>query len=665
MTTYMNIGISGLRAAQMGLLTTQHNIANVNTAGFSRQASFQSTGYAINSGDGALGQGVKTETVKRSYSDFLTAQVSVSQSRLSELDTLFKSYSQIDNVLADPQTGLAPTLRDFFASVQQVSANPSQLTARQAMVSSAQTLASRFQLLDGQVASISEQINDRIMGAVEEINALSAGVAELNQSIVIAQSAYGQPANDLLDKRDSLIAELNKLVGVSTSSNLDGSVNVYFGSGQQLVFGNQSALLKAQPQAADAGKMSIALVNRTGSVELPDSLIRGGELGAMIDFRNGALLKTNSALGQLAASIALTMNAQQTLGQDLYGQIDGESGFVGNLFSIPSPRVQANTTNAPTTESVQASYTPLSNADGYFTTALTAETYRLTTTGGIPSVVRLSDNQSVAIQATGPASYRFDGIDIDLSGAPTSGNSFLIKPAGDAAREITVNSNVVADPRLLASAMPVRSAQNVANLGNMSLVLAGVAPGYSATPVSFTVQTNGGGGLELSGLSGAWTATYANGGTVVTGNDEIPLSNAGARLTSLTINGLTFDVQGVAQSGDRFVIERNAAGVQDGRNVAMMADLQTAKTIAGGRASFSSVYSEIVGTVAVQTREAKIRLEAQETLHTQLLVAKDSISGVNLDEEAANLLKFQQAYQASAKALQIGVSLFEQLLAIR
>lgn len=666
MTTYLNIGVSGLRAAQLGLLTTQHNIANVNTAGYSRQATFQATGYSVYTDDGTLGQGVSIQTIRRNYSEFLNAQVSLSQSRLSELNAQYSSFSQIDNVLADPQAGLAPSLRDFFASVQQVAADPSLLASRQAMVSSAQTLAARFQMLDGRLASISEQINSRVVGAVDEINALTSSIADLNQNIVIAQATYGQPANDLLDQRDYLVNELNKLIRVNTSSNYDGSINVFFGSGQQLVVSNQATSLQAQQQAADASKMAVSINYPSGTVELPDSLLQGGELGALIGFRNDALTKAVNGLGQIAASVALTMNAQQALGQDLYGNIAGDTGFVSSLFSVPAPRVQVNSNNVPASESISAAFSPLDNASGSFSTALTAETYRVTTTGGAPTVVRLSDNQPVALQTLGGGNYRFDGIDINLAAAPTAGNSFLIQPGADAARGIAVNASVAADPRLLAAALPVRTAQNVANLGNLNISVARVAPGYTMTPVNFTTQADGLGGLELTGLgAGSWSATYANTASSVTGSGDIPLANSGNALTSLTINGITFDVRGVAQDGDRFTIEGNAAGIQDGRNIALMANLQTAKTMGGGLATFNGSYSSIVAEAGVQTRELKIRLEAQETLHDQIISARDSISGVNLDEEAANLLKYQQAYQASAKALQIGVDLFEQLLAIR
>lgn len=572
MTTYMNIGVSGLRAAQLGLLTTQHNIANANTPGYSRQGALQATGFAVNSGDGALGQGVKIETIKRNYSDFLTAQYTQSQSRLSELETQYANLSQMDNLLADQEAGLSPALRDFFASVQQVASSPSLIPARQAMIASAQTLASRFQLLDGRFESLATQANGRISSAVSSINALTTSIGELNQNIVLAQSAYGQPANDLLDQRDSLVNELNKLVGVSTSDNRDGTINVFFGSGQQLVVGAQVATLVAQEKAADSSKMGVAIQYPGGNLELADSFLTGGELGALVAFRNGALENARSALSDIAEGVAQAMNNQQAVGMDLNGRIAGEPGFESQLFTIPA-------TSIP----------------------------------------------------------------------------------GNAARDIRVNPFVVDDPRLIAAASPVRTSQAVTNTGTLKLELSGVTAPYSSATVNLTVNA----AQQLTGFAGDWTATYSSGAPASGTGGGIALDNGSGALRELTVNGMRFTVTGVGNTGDAMTIERNAGGVQDGRNAALMAGLQTEKIMYGGTATFNASYAAIVADTGIVTRETKIRLDAQSTLHYQIEGARDTISGVNLDEEAANLLKFQQAYQASAKALQIGVDLFEQLLSIR
>ena len=661
MTTYSNISLSGLRVAQMGLQTTQHNIANANTTGYSRQAIFQATSYAIHTGDGALGQGVGLQTIKRNYSDFLTNQANQSQTRLSELDALYTNYSQIDNMLADPDVGLASSMKDYFSAVQKVAGDPSLPAARQAMLASAQTLAARFQLLDGRFSDLATQVNGRIESAVDEVNALTGDIAKLNQSIVIAQAAYDQPANDLLDQRDALVSQLNKLVQVNSTQNSDGSINVSFGNGQQLVVGAQAMQLVAQTQAADASKVGLALSYPAGVVELPDRVIQGGELGGLMTFRNDALTKAVNGLGLVAASMAQTMNAQQAQGQDLYGQISGDPGFQSNIFSLSSPVYQANYKNAGDGE-LSVSYLPLSNSSGSFTSDLKAENYRVTYNAGAPTITRLSDNSLVTPVVSG-ASYQFDGIQFQLSaGTPVDGDSFLLKPVANAAKDLKVNASMAADSSLLAAAAPMRTAQTASNLGSLKLSVASVQPGYSITnlPLSLNADVFG----QLAGYTGSWTATYDDGstaGVAASGTNEVPLTNGSNPLSSLTINGVTYKVSGTAQTGDTFTIEKNVKGIQDGRNIALMAGLQTAKAISG-EATFNSSYAGIVADSGIRTKELKINLDAQQTLNDQITASRESVSGVNLDEEAANLMKYQQAYQASAKALQIGLDLFKKLM---
>lgn len=662
MTTYLNIGITGLRAAQIGLATTQHNIANVNTVGFSRQEIFQSTGFAMNTDEGSLGQGVKVETVKRNYNQFLVSQANQSQAKLSELQTQYANLSQIDNLLADPTAGLAPTLRDFFSGVQQVAADPSLVSARQAMVASAQTLSSRFQVIDDRLQALSGQANQQITAAVSKINALSANIADLNQRVVIAQSAYEQPPNDLLDKRDYLLNELNKLIRVDSSKQYDGTVDVYLGTGHRLVGGDKASELFAVPKSSDGGKIVVALGVGTDTLEMPDDLMKGGELGAILGFRNGMLDQATKVLGQVAASVALTVNAQQALGQNLYGQKTGEGDFVDRIFDISPPEVRGNSNNTGTGR-LTASYLPPTFDQGKLTTELTGDSYEVRVTATGVDILRQPNGQSITPVLVG-SSYRFEGLEFQISAGASVGDSFRINSVGEAAGSIKVNAALAGDPRLLAAAAPVRTAQGNSNQGTMKIELAHVAPGYAVNNISFAVSPAG----ELTGFAGNWSATYADGITVpVTGTStgDIPSVNGTSPLRSLEIDGVTFSVSGTAAANDTFAIQRNTGGVQDGRNILRMADLQTQKTMSGGLETFNTAYSAMVADAGIQTREVKVRFEAQQTFHNQIEAARDSASGVNLDEEAANLLKYQQAYSASAKALQIGVDLFERLLAIR
>ncbi|UCV08876.1 flagellar hook-associated protein FlgK [Dechloromonas denitrificans] len=681
-----SIGVSGIAAAQMALLATEHNVVNASTPGYSRQTTVQATNVAVNTGAGAIGQGVHVQTVKRMYDSYLTQQVNSAQTQVSELDTYYSQIKQIDDMLADPNAGLSPALQSFFSGVQSVASNPSLISARQSMISSAQTLAERFHSLDTRLVDLSEQVNDRIVGAVAEVNVYAAQIADVNQRIIISESAYGQPANDLLDQRDQLVAELNKLVKVTTSTNSNGSYNVYIGTGQQLVVGTQITEMAAMPSSADPSKVVVGLKTAGGTQELPESLINGGELGGLIAFRSDSLQPVANELGRVAASLALTFNAQNSLGQDLLGNIAGNTGFVGDLFKIPTPTILPSTKNigsgvlSATLEAPTAPTPP--NYSGNFSTNLTNSNYQVKFgAAGTYTITRMTDNQPVVLTATppatpgvGPGTVSFDGVSLNISAVGTNGDSFVIKPTAEVGRNIEIDSRVVADPRLVAAAAPVTVTQVTTNTGAMTVSQGVVGVGYdvSGLPVTLTAATATAPatGKALVGIAGAWTAVYSNGTTASGTGGEINLANGTATLSKLSFSGMSFDINGSPAIGDQFSVQTNknpvtgVVGVQDGRNAVLFAKLQTQNTVAGGTATFQSAYSRLVADNGIRTREAKIQLDAQGAVLDQAQTTRDGLSGVNLDEEAANMLKFQQAYMASSKILEIGSKLFDTILAL-
>lgn len=663
-TGIFSIGVSGLSAAQLGLLATEHNVVNANTPGYTRQATVQATNVAINTGAGAIGQGVHVQTIKRMYDQFLTGQVNSAQSQVSELDSYYAQISQIDTMLADPEAGLSPALQDFFAGVQQVASNPSLLPARQSMIASAQTLATRFHSIDTRLSELKVQVNERITNAVTEINAYAAQIADINQRIVVAEAGYGQPANDLLDQRDLLVSELGKLIKVSTSTNTDGSYNVYIGSGQQLVVGAQSMELTAVASTSDPSRIVVGLKTAGGSQEFPESLITGGELGGLVEFRSDSLDLVVNELGRVAASLALTFNAQHELGQDLQGRIAGDAGFVGEFFTISDPKVIAhayNTGSASLTASFMAPVAPSApDFSGNFYTELTTSDYRVQFgAAGAYSITRLNDNQVVA-SGSGTGTVTFDGVSLNISTVGANGDKFVIQPTSEIARNIGIETRIVADPRLVAAAAPVRVSPVVTNTGSMTLSQGIVGVGYAApaSPLTLTATAT-----TLNGVGGTWTAVYSNGSTS-TSTGNIPLTSGTETLSKVVFSGMSFDVNGTPATGDQFVIQRNTSGVQDGRNAVLFAKLQTQNTVSDGTATFQSAYARLVADNGIRTREAKVQLDAQSAIRDQAVATRESLSGVNLDEEAANMLKYQQAYQAASKILEIGNKLFDTILSL-
>ncbi len=665
-----SIGVSGLNAAQLGLLATDHNIVNANTPGYTRQRTVQATNTAINTGAGSIGMGVHVQTIERLYSSYLTQQVDTAQTKVSQLDAFYNQIKQIDNMLADSSAGLSPALQDFFSGVQQVAANPSLLPARQALISSAQTLAERFHAMDSRLAEIKNEVNGRITDAVTEINGYATLIADLNQRIIISEAGTGQPANDLLDQRDLLVSELNQLIKVSTSTNSDGSFNVFIGSGQQLVVGTTVQQLTATPSAADATKIVVGLKLPTGSLEMPESLINGGELGGLIAFRANSLDAVDNELGRMAASLSLTFNAQLGLGQDLQGRIAGDSGFVGELFSISTATSLMLTPNTKNTGSGSLSATfsaPVApqppDYTGNFYTDQMASDYQIAfgPAAGDYTVTRLSDNAQVA-SGSGTGTISFDGIDLNITAVGNNGDKFVLKPYADAAQMLTVNERIAADPRLIAAAGPVAVTPDIANTGSLKISQGVVGVGYTAPAAAVTLNATP---TALQGVPGTWTAIYSD-GSQVSGTGDIALASGSAKLTGFNYDDMYFTIAGTppASGSDSFVIDRNTGGVQDGRNAILLANLQTQSTMDGGTATFQAAYGKLVADNGIRTREAKVQLDAQTVVLQQAQATRESLSGVNLDEEAANMLKYQRAYQAASKILEIGNKLFDTLLSL-
>jgi len=664
------IGISGLNAAQLGLLATDHNITNANTPGYTRQRTVQATNIALGTGAGWIGQGVHVQTIERLYSSYLTQQVNTAQSKVSQLDAFYSQITQIDNLLADSSAGLSPAMQDFFAGVQQVSANPSLLPARQAMISSAQMLSERFHNIETRLTEIRSEINGRITDTVTQINSYSNLVADLNQRIVLAESSTGQPANDLRDQRDLLVGQMNQLIKVTTVTNSDGSLNVFFGSGQQLVMANTAFQLTAVPSRADPSKLAVGLKLANGaSLEMPESLITGGQLGGLIDFRSNSLDRVENEIGRLAASLSLTFNAQFGLGQDLLGRAAGDPEFIGDLFSITPATALTIWSNAGNTGSGSLSATfapPTAPAPpdfaGNFSTQLQASDYQIAFgPGGDYTVTRLSDNRQVA-SGNGAGAVSFDGINLNIAAIGNAGDRFVLKPFAEAAQSITVDARIAADPRLVAAAAPVGVTPDIANTGSFKIGQGVVGVGYTPPAAPLTLQLTQ---TALQGVPGAWTAIYAD-GSQVSGTGDIPLGAGSTALTGFSYDNMYFSVAGTppASGADRFVIDRNGAGVQDGRNATLLANLQIQNTMDGGTATYQAAYGKLVADNGIRTREAKVQLDAQSVVLQQAQANRESLSGVNLDEEAANMLRYQLAYQASAKIIEIGSKLFDTLLSL-
>ena len=711
-------GISGLRVSQRALATTGHNIANAETPGYSRQRVELVPRPGQPSGAGFIGKGVEASTVERVYDAFITGQVRAATTDVAHAEQLHELSKQIDNLMASPQTGLAPMLDSFFSSLHELADDPASIPVRQVVLGEAEALVQRFHTLDRQLGQLDQRINEQVVQNVDEINVLTAKIAELNQIIPVARgAASGQPPNDLLDQRDELIRQLSERIGIQTFEQDGNFINVTTNGGQALVIGTTTARLDVVANSFNPTRNEVAYTV-SGTTQIISDRISGGSLAGALDFRRQMLDEAQNSLGRIAVGLASTMNAQHRSGMDLNGAPGGD--FFNPIDTL-APRVlpDANNTGAPPATI---------NVDVSNVSMLEVSDYRLDRNGASYTLTRLSDNNVVTLSAfpTGPETV--DGVSLDLSaGVIADGDSFLIQPTRFAAEQIAV---ALSDTRAIAAAAPIRSNASLSNTGGAEISSGAVNSVNNTlaisftTPAAFDVQdaTTGaalatglayvpGAPISFNGLtfdiSGAPAAgdvfniastvssdDPANTGTgmisATTGaapdpdltdpvtitfdNPPTTFTVAGATTGSPTVavpytsgspisfNGWTVDISGTPDAGDSFTVVPNANGVGDNRNGLLLASLQTVNTLGNGSATYGEAYGQLVSRVGSQTQQAAVNRGAQEVILNQAIDARETVSGVNLDEEAANLLRFQQAYQASAKVIAVADEIFESLL---
>ena len=642
------IGVSGLNAAQAGLLVTSHNITNANREGYHKQEALTTTQVPLQTGSGFFGQGVLVETVRRAYSQFLDNALMQAETQAAYLDTYNAQITQIDNMLADPTAGLSPTLQAFFSGVQDVASNPSSVPSRQQLLSLTQGLVARFQSFDSRLSDMRTAVNRQVSDVTGEINTLAGEIANVNDQIVRMQADPSKPPNDLLDQRDALLSELNKLVRVSTVGLSDGSINVFIGNGQSLILGTQAFELDAGPSAENPQEYGIFYVSGSNRIPLSSSSLQGGTLGALFDFRSQSLDAAQNQLGLVATVLAQTFNDQHELGMDLEGNL-GQA-----FFEVPQANAVGNQSN--TGSAVLA----VANVD---VGALTGSDYRVQFASGAWTVTRLSDNTQSTF-ATLPQTV--DGVQISIaSGTAAAGDSFLVQPTRNGARDI---AGLISDTSKIAAAAPIRTGADIDNTGKATISPgvvvdtgnAAFATAGALTPpvlVRFTSAT----AYSIYDNTNPASPTLIQGGIAYD-----PLAQNDVFPTSTSVDyGYRVALTGVAAAGDEFTVGYNTSGVADNRNALLLAGLQTVNTVGNGTANYQSAYTQLVSQVGNRTRQIQVQSQAQDALVTQAREAQQSLSGVNLDEEAANLIRFQQAYQASGKVLQIANSLFASILELQ
>lgn len=619
-TSLTQLALSGINASQVGLNTTGQNIANAQTPGFSRQSVIQVAAEPTFSGSGYLGTGASVQGVRRSYSTLLAVQANNAASESARAASYADGLNQINNIIGSPDRSASVALSSFFTAVQQVTTNPADAASRQSMLASAQTLAQRFRDLDGSLAEQRNQVNDRITVALDDINSQARQIASLNNRIA-GETADGRMPNDLLDQRDVLLNSINKLMRTSSVAQADGTVSVYLSSGIALVSGGMTQALALAPNAADPAAPAVGSKTGNGAVPLPGAGDLGGELGGLMALRDEALTAAEAGLGRLARVIAETVNAQHRLGQDLQGNAGAD------FFSIEAPGAAASSANKGGA-SAAVSVTDVS--------ALAASDYKISATADGYSVKRVADGVEQSFQSQ-PISI--DGLRIDLSGAAVTGDSFLISAARGAAGSLQVALRSAAS---IATASPVSVKAATANQGDATAsITVNAADASLRQPATLAFGANG--QLTVTSGSTSTSMTYTAG-------------------MAIAVNGWSVTLQGTPKAGDVFSVAPSSGATGDNRNALALASLAGRDTLGG--ASYSGSYAQLVADFGVRGREAEAARSASSSLETAAIGAREAVSGVNLEEEAMNMLRYQQSYQAAGKLLSVANTLFESIISI-
>jgi flagellar hook-associated protein 1 FlgK len=662
MADFLSVGISGLLAAQTALATTAHNVSNLNTPGYSRQRADLATRVPQPTGSGFLGNGVNVVNVRRVYDQFATEQVRSHTAQNSRLAAYYDLASQVDNLLADPDAGLAPALQNFFDASQGVADNPSSIPARQVFISEANALVERFGTIDQRLTSLRDSVGTRLQNLVTQINSLAQSLGKVNRDITMAGgNVTGQPPNDLLDRRDELLRELSELVPVTTLEQDDGAINVFIGNGQTLVIGSQARGISTMPNPYNSHRLEIAM-GTDGKGPIISDFITGGELGGVLEFRRDILEPTENSLGRVALGIAEAMNEQHAQGLDLNNALGKQFFALRGLPGNPKDALPAST-NA-STSTVAFTVTD--------TSALTTSDYTVSTQDGVNfSVMRVSDGKAVGSFAFPGPSTPIDGLQFTIDAPAAPGDTFLVEPTRTAASDIKMLISNVKD---IAAAAPLRGEQTVGNLGTGEITNPDVSSGTNLPAVlaaaevtlRFDPNANGPGNPGFVVEGGTAGAGNPLGAGVLAYDPAVDSNGAsfdlGAALGVADYNGITFTVSGTPLSGDTFTVGKNNDASGDNRNALKIAGLQDAALLDGGTTNLQTAYGQLVSGVGAQTHQLDVNSRAQQTILDQAIQAREEIAGVNMDEEAANLIRFQQSYQAAAQVIRAADTMFQTVL---
>lgn len=622
MSNLLATGSSALIAFQRALSTVGHNVANINTPGYSRQRVELEARDATYFGYGYQGNGVQIVDVRRMADSLATSRLLDSGGELARLQQLSTLSSRLDQLFSEKATGISAPWSSFFDSVNALSSNAAGSADRESVLAQANALVTRFRQIDQHLDGLDTEVNAGLTAATGEVNRLAKEIAQLNGQI----GGSSSPSGDLLDRRDQLISELVAFTGGNAATQDGGLVNVFSAGGQPLVVGATASTLVTVPDPYRPERLQVALETNGQRVTL-DKRALGGQIGGLVEFRTTVLDPAMAELGRIATSLAQTFNEGHRAGMDQYGQMGAD------FFTLPAPRLSSNannTGNASLTTSV-------GNVAG-----LNAQNVLLRFDGAAWVATHPDTGASIPMTGTGTAADPLvvNGIEVVLaSGTPAANDRFLLQPTAGAAGNLGV---AITDPGRIAAATPVKATTDLANTGSGKLS-----------------------GLKVTDAANAGLLAPADiefiDATQYTINGTGPFAYTPGQ--TIAYNGWSVVLDGAPAAGDTFSVGPTGANSSDNGNAKLLSNLDDARVLNGGTLTLNGAIGGLTTQVGSAARQADYSAQAQQVIHDQAQAARDAVSGVNLDEEAADLMRLQQAYQAASQIIATADTLFQSLLA--
>ncbi|WP_299807209.1 flagellar hook-associated protein FlgK [uncultured Shewanella sp.] len=630
----MNIARTGVLASQSQLAITSNNIANANTAGYNRQVVSQSALDSQRMGNDFYGAGTYVSDVKRVYNDYATRELRIGSTAVSESQTTFTKMSELDQLFSQIGKAVPQGLNDFFASMNALADIPGDLGLRGSMLTSANQLANSINQMQGHLDSQMTQTNDQISAVTDRINEISNELGSINRELMKSQGQDMQ----LLDKQDALILELSEYASVNVVPLESGAKSVMLGGSMMLVSGEMSMQMGTVQGDPYPNELQITAQSGDKSM-IVDASKLGGQLGALVNYRDETLLPSQMELGQFALGVSDAFNQAQAQGFDLNGQVGA------NIFTdINDPSMQLGRVGALSSNTGTANLSVNIDDVG----SLTGSSYELKFTA--PSTYELKDAVSGNITPLTLNGTKLEGangfsINID-AGALASGDTFEIRPTSSAAASLSVE---MTDPKGIAAA-GTKITADAANTGNSQVNLVSID---DRTDINFPVT-----GSELtfevdpSAVPPTFEVFDVNGTSL----------GAAAAYTppNISAHGFTFEIDSTAATTEKFTFDLSFAE-GDNSNMVNMAKLNEAKLMNGGKTTLTDVFENTTVGVGSKTKSAEMSMGSAEAIFNQAYTRVQSVSGVNLDEEAANLMRFQQSYQASARIMTTANEIFNTL----